>query len=93
MLLSYFHLRGSFKSLVDVLVVVLPSIVGNSHSAVMRMNSPGASPFGPAPDARGGRDHGLTAAVLAGRPARRLRAVLGSLLEEVLLKLAGKRMM
>ena len=55
------------------------------------MNSPGAATFGPAPDACGGRDDGLAAAVLAGRPARRLGAVLGRLLEQVLLKLAGKR--
>ena len=57
------------------------------------MNSPGAASFGPAPDASGGRDDGLATAVLAGRPARRLRAVFGRLLEEVLLKLAGKSSM
>ena len=57
------------------------------------MNSPGAAPFGPAPDTRGGRDDRLAAAVLAGRPARCLGAVLGRLLEEVLLKLAGKGLM
>ena len=59
------------------------------------MNSPSAAPFGPAPDARGGRDDGFAAAVLAGRPARCLGAVLGRgrLLEEVLLKLAGRRLM
>ena len=57
------------------------------------MNSPGAATFGPAPYSGCGRDDGLAAAVLAGRPARRLRAVLGSLLEEVLLKLAGKSSM
>ena len=55
------------------------------------MNSPGAAPFGPAPYACGSRDDGLAAAVLAGGPARRLGAVLGSLLEEVLLKLAKEK--
>ena len=76
-----------------ILGEVLPSTVRKSNFAGKESirDSPGAAAFGPAPDARGGRNDGLAAAVVLGRPARRLDAVRGRFLEKVLLKLAEER--